>query len=1024
MLASYRIRSYTAILLTAISFALAGPSLAQSRFDGKPIPSGADAATNAEFRDGYHRFYLTMTRAYREHTKDDAELQSVGVELFNLLARKQTLEAPASDLVAWGAEMRQLTKRMIDAGSRDPMVLQRHARLEMFAKQYDDALLWLMESERALEDAGYPRFVSLLNTYYLAALARTTQNEPLLREYFPQFVEQLLDWIVEETKTPENRRYVLLLAHAMSKDFPEVEHKERILSALSQRKYLDAWFRDTLSGAIHIDLGWRWRGNTTADLVPGPGWQKLAENLELAADHLVQAWKTEPNHPEPASHMIGVAMLGGTDESARVWFDRAVAAEMDHPQAYQNFVVLLLPRWGGSHKAMYQFGLDCLATKRFDTVVPLQLFYQVISVEQETGQTGKFWRNPKAYAKLKEMFEGYEAAAELPPEQQHWFSRARTRSLYAAAALRAEQWEDAARIIERLDGKLTDESLRAVQVRPFEIARAFALTGNVKDSAAAAEQVANEDAPSVESLTAAIEQLSDAQSKNDNPRAATYFPIKLRMLRQAGAFWSGDWVDLTFDEDLSGWQIRSGKWTRQDDRTVIGERDNPGNGQYYLPLELASLHKFPPPYVLQAEVHAAGPLAITGSGLVVGDVSFDGMREASGRMCWAHAHAVGIDSGVPLPGQNFSSGSQMIAATGLGDNHIDVRVWPQSLLMLVNRKGPYPGPAEPFDPGHRIGLAARTESSQSRVHFANVRIRRVSYAPLMNVSNHQTLLAEGTKMVEADPDDWFARWVRGTTHYHLGQHEEALADLLELERIYPEHEGMLNYSGAAFAASGQYEEAIRRFELALGKDPMNYQVIRHWAELELTAEDVNFRNPRRGLQRAREAYALATSADFTDAWQTYGTLAMAHAELGQWTEAIELAEKAVDRTPAEGKPKAEARLKEYRQQKRNSLSAAAASLFWEGDMTRRIIGFSLTAILLAANLIIISRVARYGRLAGMAAGLVGVSVSFLVPSVIAVLVGMGEGIAFVKLLVAICGGAAVCGAIGGAWMAKTRMTTE
>ena len=160
-------------------------------------------------------------------------------------------------------------------------------------------------------------------------------------------------------------------------------------------------------------------GGDTADAVSEAGWEKFGEHMKRARDLLVAAWRTQPDRPEPASHMIAVAMAGHADESPRVWFDRAVAAEMDYPPAYLNLSNSLLPRWGGSPQEMVRFGLDCLRTQRFDTRVPLQLFTQVLAVENETGRTDRFWRNPQVYAKLTEMFDGYEKMPTPTDEPRH-----------------------------------------------------------------------------------------------------------------------------------------------------------------------------------------------------------------------------------------------------------------------------------------------------------------------------------------------------------------------------------------------------------------------------------------------------------------------------------------------------------------------------------------------------------------------------------------------------------------------------
>ncbi len=109
------------------------------------------------------------------------------------------------------------------------------------------------------------------------------------------------------------------------------------------------------------------------------------------------------------------------------------------------------------------------------------------------------------------------------------------------------------------------------------------------------------------------------------------------------------------------------------------------------------------------------------------------------------------------------------------------------------------------------------------------------------------------------------------------------------------------------------------------------------------------------------------------------------------------------------------RLAKYREAKRNSFPAAVASLLWKGDITRRVLGLALLIVLLAANLILVKRLARFGRLAGALAGTLAAAIPFAIPAVMAVMVGLGEGPAFLKLLAGIVIAAAACGALAGVW---------
>jgi len=59
-------------------------------------------------------------------------------------------------------------------------------------------------------------------------------------------------------------------------------------------------------------------------------------------------------------------------------------------KVYYNYLDAMLPRWGGSHKALLSFGKECLATGRFDTPVP-KIFYEAVLKVSERDRETSVW---------------------------------------------------------------------------------------------------------------------------------------------------------------------------------------------------------------------------------------------------------------------------------------------------------------------------------------------------------------------------------------------------------------------------------------------------------------------------------------------------------------------------------------------------------------------------------------------------------------------------------------------------------
>lgn len=100
---------------------------------------------------------------------------------------------------------------------------------------------------------------------------------------------------------------------------------------------------------------------------PYPDWSPALAACE-------EAWKLHPNNREIAS--MGYSFVRKAKQSAtsrEEWFKRAVQAQFDHFTPYSDAITYRRPGWGGDDEEVSAFGRACVATKRFDTAVPLYL---------------------------------------------------------------------------------------------------------------------------------------------------------------------------------------------------------------------------------------------------------------------------------------------------------------------------------------------------------------------------------------------------------------------------------------------------------------------------------------------------------------------------------------------------------------------------------------------------------------------------------------------------------------------------
>ena len=110
-------------------------------------------------------------------------------------------------------------------------------------------------------------------------------------------------------------------------------------------------------------------------------------------------------------------------------------------------------------------------------------------------------------------------------------------------------------------------------------------------------------------------------------------------------------------------------------------------------------------------------------------------------------------------------------------------------------------------------------------------------------------------------------------------------------------------------AVGRKAESLKRFETALKLQPNSGGAHYCLAWIMATASEDELRNGRRAIEHARRAVQLMEGSPFT-----LDALAAAHAEVGEFAEAVKWEEKAIQNATGTPKSLFEARLARFKQQ--------------------------------------------------------------------------------------------------------------
>jgi len=357
-----------------------------------------------------------------------------------------------------------LVQPAIAARCEDPLVLYLIGLAFAVNDRPVEAEPYLLRSVEGFGKTPYPRCVALLAPLRLVRVCLAQAGDKARKS--TRWVDVAVAWIGEASA---ERVFADKEQRVLWEQFDGHEaldcRMKAVAEAIRSQPNADPWLREMATGSAGIEAAWQARGGGWADTVTDEGWKTFARELRGAYGHLVEAWKLHPDYPEAPTELIRVAMGGeaGRGETPRLWFDRAVAGQFDYWPAYSALLMALLPRWGGSHDAMYQFGLECLATKRFDTVVPEVLFTAVWEMSEGDGATD-IWTQADVYDNLRTLYEGILADPTCVGTRRDTVTTA-----YAAVAWRCGEFQDARRLLDQLgnrgDSSVVQKMFRVPLVR-------------------------------------------------------------------------------------------------------------------------------------------------------------------------------------------------------------------------------------------------------------------------------------------------------------------------------------------------------------------------------------------------------------------------------------------------------------------------------------------------------------------------------------------------------------------------------
>ena len=552
---------------------------------GAPLPAAASSATaekDAALQNAW--FERNFVQAYRRVGRHNAKWDAA-VESFLRESAPSLLRIPPDAT----RDAQGRAKTILDAGCDDPMML------------YLGALAWTLQDEGSREgselferavagmhDTPYPRAVARFAASGLRAdYDRRAEGTGKRAALDPIELRWFKESLTDGSYAPDED--VVLAAHVLNGSGNSLFQRNlaAVDAAVQSAPWTDTWLRLVIAGERHVAEAWNSRGTEYADKVKGEEWKGMEESLAAARKALTESWKLRPDRPEAATLMITVAKARGEPgETPRLWFDRAVAARFDYMLAYDALKGALRSRWSGDPGALLAFARECAATRRFDTAVPLEAFWDVEQMEWDATDEARgggriddpeearrvaesavlppsAYKSPDVYELISTVLMRYRRNPGIAQWRQY-------ASYQVYVDYKAERYDDARKGLDELSGLLEPDARERVGGTLPE-ARIYALASPLGSEVKRAE-----DLHRAGKLADAVPLLEKARA-GAPPQAQPYFDQRLAAGRIEADLAAGRVATLFPTKTLAGWTPQQGTWRVESDGSLVATSDARGH---------------------------------------------------------------------------------------------------------------------------------------------------------------------------------------------------------------------------------------------------------------------------------------------------------------------------------------------------------------------------------------------------------------------------------------------------------------
>lgn len=346
-----------------------------------------------------------------------------------------------------------------------------------------------------------------------------------------------------------------------------------VLDVFENTQDMDPWVLAMVRGECERKTAWQIRGGGYSYTVDADEFRGFNKHLDLSMQWFRQAYKLDPMCPSGPAYMLQALYPNGSlwEAEGYTWVERTLVACVDYPEVFDTLRHILQLRWHGDWESHKEVALWANKPELYHTMLPYQsvrfLDKVLWNYGVKRGDIQAFWdEESELIDSVMESLQGMlDNGAPISKDYAHThlaYLNYRHKGDIEAAAHHIRACKNGFNSGARATLDWDDVRLESLVI-PF--------VGPTADIARSAKR--HQDNKNYRLATERWNKVLEVFESMQDEIGMRCTREILQHIQWLEAYETGDWVNLEFDEHMSGWWTHEGIWERVDQNTVQAKQD-------------------------------------------------------------------------------------------------------------------------------------------------------------------------------------------------------------------------------------------------------------------------------------------------------------------------------------------------------------------------------------------------------------------------------------------------------------------